>query len=402
MTEPNHPPRIHSSVNEDGFNDGPEISLLDIVNFLQGAWKKLAIAAVVGAFLGLGVWFFLGQYSAEYTLLNNTNTNTNSYGLDLASWKIIQNSLPNLAAQVLEEGNPPDGQVGLYQTIANDQWWQKNVVPSYVLSKADIKDWGGVSKEFDGASTTILSFTLSAGGPSKEKASESVKAAAKFLRTGGAYLQLRNLLGAYESDVINAAAEIEKKITTTQIEMGYQQQRAKSLEDLYKRYPSNSSVGQIVDLKESGTKYLSITTQIIAANNDINQSKENQQRMRDRLAQLALIKTFLDEALPLAKTTFDGLILGGELLAIEAKLRNKLAQDDAKQHEVLDQIHSQLLMIQTRFTKGLKATLAPTSSGKKGKIKATAGGLAGGFFLMFLVLLGQRVWVSFKSGSVKS
>lgn len=123
MTEQNHPPRIHSSVNEDGFNDGPEISLLDIVNFLQGAWKKLAIAAVVGAFLGLGGWFFLGQYSAEYTLLNNTNTK--SYGLDLVSWKIMQKSLPNLAAQVLEEGNAPDSQVGLYQTIANDQWWQK-------------------------------------------------------------------------------------------------------------------------------------------------------------------------------------------------------------------------------------------------------------------------------------
>ena len=34
-----------------------EISLLDIVNFLTGAWKKLAIAAVVGAVLGFGNWY---------------------------------------------------------------------------------------------------------------------------------------------------------------------------------------------------------------------------------------------------------------------------------------------------------------------------------------------------------
>ena len=279
----------------------------------------------------------------------------------------------------------------------------KNVVPSYALSKADTKDLAGVSKEFDGASTTILSLTLSAGGPSKEKASESVKAAAKFLRTGGAYLQLRNILNAYEGDVISAAADIQKKITTTQIEMGYQQQRAKSLEDLNKRYPSNSNQGQqVIDPKESGAKYFSITTQIIAVNNDINQSKENLQRMRDRLAQLVLTKAFLDEALPLAQTTFDGLILDSELLAIEAKLRNKLAQDDSKQQEILDQIHSQLLMIQARFTKGLEANTSPTSSVKKGMIKSTAGGLAGAFFFMLLVLLGQRVWVSIKSGSVKS
>jgi hypothetical protein len=34
-------------------------------------------------------------------------------------------------------------------------------------------------------------------------------------------------------------------------------------------------------------------------------------------------------------------------------------------------------------------------------LKATAGGLAGVFFLMLLVLLGQRVWASIKNGGAK-
>jgi hypothetical protein len=34
-------------------------------------------------------------------------------------------------------------------------------------------------------------------------------------------------------------------------------------------------------------------------------------------------------------------------------------------------------------------------------IKSAAGGLAAAFFLMFLALLGQRMWVSVKSGGVK-
>ena len=67
-------------------NGDHEISLLDIVNFLTDAWKKLFIAALVGAGLGLASWLFLGSYSAEYVLLNNTNT----YGLDLLSWMVIQ------------------------------------------------------------------------------------------------------------------------------------------------------------------------------------------------------------------------------------------------------------------------------------------------------------------------
>ena len=119
------------------------------------------------------------------------------------------------------------------------------------------------------------------------------------------------------------------------------------------------------------------------------------------MIQLDLLKSFLDEALPRIETTFDGLVLNKELLAIEAKLREKIGKDNPKQQETLDQIRSQLLMIQARFTKGLEANTAPTSSGKKGLIKSIAGGLAGTFFLMLLVLLGQKVWSNVKNGGAK-
>jgi hypothetical protein len=64
-------------------------------------------------------------------------------------------------------------------------------------------------------------------------------------------------------------------------------------------------------------------------------------------------------------------------------------------------LHAQLLTIQVRFTKGLEANTAPTSSGKKGMIKSTAGGLAAAFFLMLMALLGQKVWLNIKSGGAK-
>jgi hypothetical protein len=214
-------------------------------------------------------------------------------------------------------------------------------------------------------------------------------------------LQIRNILNSYEGETISAAADIAKKITSTQIEMGYQRERAKQLEDLHRRFPSNTNVGQqVVDLKDSGAKYLPISTQIIAVNNDINQSKESLVRMRDRLSQIALMKTFLERASPIADKTFDGLVLGAQLLAIEADLRSKLAKDDVNSQEILDQLHSQLLQISARFTKGLEANTAPIAT-KKGMIKSAAGGLAAAFFLMFLALLGQRMWVSVKSGGVK-
>jgi len=317
------------------------------------------------------------------------------------SWKVIQKSLPNLASQVVSEGTVPEGQSTLYKSLSNEQWWQKNITPSYAISKADTKDLAGISKDLDTASTTILSLTVTSGGNTKEAALESVRAAAKFLRTGGAYLQIRNTLNSYEGETISAAADIAKKITSTQIEMGYQRERAKQLEDLHRRFPSNTNVGQqVVDPKDSGAKYLPISTQIIAVNNDINQSKESLVRMRDRLSQIALMKTFLEQASPIADKTFDGLVLGGQLLSIESDMRSKLAKDDVNGQEILEQLHSQLLQISARFTKGLEANTAPIAS-KKGMIKSAAGGLAAAFFLMLLVLLSQMVWISIKSGGTK-
>jgi len=385
-------------------NSDSEISLLDIVNFLQGAWKKLAAASMVGAVLGLGGWFILGSYSAEYVLLNNNNNNNNnnSYALDLVSWKMLQKSLPNLADQIIDESKSPENQSALYKKMSDDQWWQKNAVPSFALSKADTKDLAGISKDLDAASTTILSLTLIANGSSKEQALDNVRAVAKFLRSGGAYLQLRSLLNGYESQTISTAADLQQKIATTQIEIAYQEERARQLEQLHKRFPGNNSAGQqVVDAKDSSAKYLPLQTQIIAANNDINASKESLSRLQKRVDQIGLTKQFLEQALPLQDQTFDGLVLNKQLLELESNLRTKLDKSDSNGPEFLNELHAQLLSIQVRFTKGLEANTAPTSSGKKGMIKSTAGGLAAAFFLMLLVLLGQRVWQTVKIGGAK-
>jgi hypothetical protein len=399
MQAQNRQPNIQDKIQADA-----EISLIDIVHFLQSAWKKLAISAVLGAVLGLGGWFVLGSYSAEYVLLNNNNNNNNnSYALDLVSWKMLQKSLPNLADQILAENKAPDNQSALYKKMSEEQWWQKNVAPSYALSKADTKDLAGISKDLDSASTTILNFTLTASGSSKEAAIDNVRAASKFLRSGGAYLQLRALLSSYQTQTISAAADLQQKITSTQVEMSYQQERIRQLEELHKRFPAgNASAQQVVDAKDSSAKFLPLQTQIIAANNDLNSSKEMLVRAQKRLDQLALTKSFLEAALPLQDQTFDGLLLDQKLLEIEANLRAKLSKDDSNGADFLNGLQAQLLAIQVRFTRGLEANTAPTSSGKKGMIKATAGGFAATFFLMLLFLLAQKVWAAVKEQDAKA
>ena len=389
MTEPNHPSRPHALADVGDSNGAAEISFLDIVNFLEGAWKNLAIAAVAGAILGFGNWTFLGDYSAEYVLVNN-----NSSALSTTSWKILQKSLPNLADQIIEQKKAPDNQTSLYKVMSKYQWWQKNVVPSYALSKVD-------SKDLDLASTPIMSLTLVANGNSKEQALDTVRVEAKFLRSGGSYLQIRSLLNSYENQVISTAAELQKKIANTQVEMGYQEERARQLEQLHKRFPGNSSVAQqVFNVDDSSAKYLPIQTQIIAANNDINASKETLTRMQKKLDQIGLINIFLAQALPLQDQTFDGLVLLKQLLEIESNLRTKLDRGDTNGIEFLNELHTQLISIQVFFSKGLEANTVPTFSGKEGVIKSTVGGLAAAFILMLIALLGGRVRQTVKSGGI--
>jgi len=278
----------------------------------------------------------------------------------------------------------------MYREMDDPKWWPKNIIPTYAISKADAKDLAGISKELDNASTTILSLTVYADSASKTNSLEDVRLAARFVKSGGAYLQIKRILNAYEGEAIGTVADIQNQITATEIEQTYLKERVKSLDELHKRFPGNAGANQqVVDPKDSGAKYLPITTQIIAVNNDINQNKERLIRLNDRLNQIALMKQFLVEALPLAEKEFDGILLSKFLLGIEDKLRKGLPTADVKNIQALDQLRSQILAIEARFTKGLEAT-APVTK-KTGMLKATAGGLAGLGFLMLVFLLGRKV-----------
>jgi len=373
-----------------------EISLLDIVNFLQGSWKKLAAASILGAVLGLSGWFFLGSYNAELVLNNNGGT-------DLVGWRSLQKSLPNLADQIIDESKVPQGQETLYRTLSNADWWQKNALATYGMSKADTKDLASTAG-LESAGTSIVSITLTAGGSTRDKAIENARGAKNFLLQGASYLAIKSMFSAQESQLISADAGISQKINAAQVELAYQQERLKSLETLAKRFPGEQrTVSQVVDPKDSGAKYLPISTQIIAANTDINGSKESLERLKDAQAQMAVLRTWVKQVSPLMNgESYDGITLTKKLLEQEAALRaTTLDPSDPKSLAFVDSLRSTLLAIDLRFSKGFEMNTAPTAS-KKGMIKATAGGLAAAFFLMLLALLGQRVWVSIKSGGVKS
>lgn len=386
--------------------DDREISLFDIVEFIQQSWKQLLLVGLVGAGLGFVGWFFLGTYKTELVILNNTNTdtntdtNTNTFGLDLLSWRILQRNLPNLANQIEKNDMLAHNQQEIYRAMSNSLWWSKNVIPAYAISKADVKDLAMISKDLDSAATKIQSFTIITSGNSKESSLNNARLASQFFKSGGAYLQVRALINSYQGDVLGTGSIIQNELTKTQIDQNYHKERIKALEELLRRFPNRANVNtQFLDPKERGSKYLPVENQLIAANNDLNQSKETIKRLNDRLIQIKMLDKFIALASPQIEAEFNGITLVKSLLTIEQDLRKGLEPSNLNSYQALDKLRSQLLTIEMRFTNGLQAN-APTGPKKEGMLKSSAGGAAIAGFLTLAFLLGRRLLSNLKSPTV--
>ena len=152
----------------------------------------------------------------------------------------------------------------------------------------------------------------------------------------------------------------------------------------------------MIDPKESGAKYMPIGTQIIAANTDINNSMESLERLKSAQSQMGVLRSWVMQVAPLINASYDGIALTKQLLEQEARLRATLNPSDPKSLIFVNDLRSNLLAIDIRYSKDFEMSTSPTVN-KKGMIKSTVGGLAGLLFFMLIVLLGQRAWLHIKS-----
>jgi len=329
-----------------------------------------------GLIMALGGTLLLGKYEAEATLINKS-------GIDYLTWKSLKRNLPILADRISGATNSGED---FFRVLSSETWWQKHVVPTFAIAKDDAKAIFGMSKEQqDAESTKIKDFVVTATGSSKEDALKNLSIATSFLRSGAAYLALKDAIANYQADLLNSESEIAKSISTLEIELAYLNSRMADLELLKAKFPGNSApiIAQSMDAKDSSSKYLPVITQLIAVNKDISALKEDLSRLASRKNQLAIMNSFLSQAVPAIGKNFDGLLAVAELMRIESGMRKDLQASDWNKVSMLNNIKYDLVSIHTRFTLGLEQ---PTyiSARKQNYLKPAAIGLAAGFFLALL------------------
>lgn len=384
---------MNQQLSDNNQNPNEGVDLGQVVDFLSEHWKKAAVGAVAGAVIGVAGWSVLASYKAETVLVNsvvsNSNSNSEQRAINFISWRVLQKNLPILASQK-ESG---------WSALESASWWQKNVVPTYSLSKADTKDLASISKELqDSEGQTILSLTVNANGSTKEKALGRLDEVTRFIREGSVYLLLKGQIIGYEAKLLNSDADLQKRITDTEVELKFLRDRARNLESLRQRFPQNVAVAsqQIVDLKDSNAKFMPISTQLVAVNTDINNAEEFLKRMHEQQAQMKVLNEFVTQARSLLDKESNGLRLADGLLQIETEMRKAAKPEDIVTQQILNDIRAQVVQVQARFTKGLESGSAPYVS-RPGPVLPAVGGLLGGAFAGLLYAMTRMVLAKLKS-----
>lgn len=329
-------------------SDEIEISTKDIINFFTAYRKFFLIGVIVSFSIAILITTLSAKHTAETVLINTG-------AIEFISWKSLQKNLPMLASQISEKK-----EADYLKVMSSEKWWDKNVVATYSLTKKDTKELLGINKDLqDSEGNRILNLIVKAEATNKDDSLNNLNTAISFISSGSSYLSYKNLLTSYTTRVITSESTNEKNLKDLEIELGFLEQRAKNLNQLKVQFPSQtSSTNQVVDPKDSGAKYLPLSTQIIATNSDINAIKEKLLRLRNEQQKFKVMKMFSEVAMPLVNSEFDGIQLGNKLLELTKKISAQIEKSNLNEQLAINTISSEIVAIQTKYTYGLEQATA--------------------------------------------
>ena len=381
-----------SSIESPDMIGDDEINLWQIVDFLSMHFRILFLSCMAGALLGIGWWFLLAPCKAR--LVINIDKS-----FDYIGWRKLEQQLPLLADQNLQSGTlKDDEQRKIFKDLSSAEWWEKNVVPTFVLDKADSKKLAGINKESQEAEAiTILSLIISDKQRSPETVERKLNLVADFIRQGATTIALKHFLNRIQSEVQVAGVNIPQQISVTEVERGYLKTRAKKLEILKVKFPQKMAVNsqQIVDIQEGNAKYLPIDSQLIALYSDIDRLEDSLTHLRALLAQNELKGEFISFVAKIVSKQKNGLLLVDSLINAEVELRTRVALVEPETMLALNAIRSELVTILTTYSNRVMKNPV-THLGKRSPLLPVLGGFMLGGFVMLLWLMLWQGYIGYR------
>jgi hypothetical protein len=257
-----------------------EISLTEIIEFFAENLKDILLCALIGMVTGASYFFINASYV-------NTVAFRNDAQIDIPLLKKLTQALPIYAKQLEIKDD-------LYKKISNEKYWKENLKPTFVMSKDDAKEFQ-IDKVEQGS--TISNFKLSFKGSDKNKNQTDSEEVFNFFIDTFIKIKITELLQKYKTEIQTGQLGLDKKNTEIKNEIDYLKLKAKNLEELKIRFPNNqgTSFNQVLDPKDSASKYLPISTQLVAIYTELNNLNEQLKRSQDGKDALDIKEKFLFE-----------------------------------------------------------------------------------------------------------
>jgi len=286
------------------YNDAGEIGLKELILFGSKYYKKILLLGISGLALGLVAGVLFGKYTATITMLNNG-------GIDLPTIKFLQTALPKIEEENQLQQKNEENMFLAYQPL-----WEKSIKTNLLIKKSDSKDLLDPST-LNSAGSKISTIEFISRCTTKDCALQKVEKIKNFYFLGSTFISVREIVRKYELQTINIENQNQKKIASAMVELDYLQNRIKNLTALKNQYPSTAyQGGQVLDAKDSGAKYLPITTQIVAATTDLNNIQESLARFKDELIKSSIFKAFVEKAKPILEAKRNNPHLAEDLLTL--------------------------------------------------------------------------------------
>ena len=352
-----------------------ELSLRDLVNFIREFYKQIFYFALAGLIFGC-ISSFLIPYTATISLSNDANIN-------LSELRYYLTQIPRSDIDDQKKFNK-EGKFN-----ADEIFWKEHVKPITLLNKSDGKDLLDASSlNADGskiASIQIFTKVSSIGDPARQL--EQIKD--DFI-LGIKFVLARDLIREVALEALTINNEMKSKYSTSEIELEYLQKRIKNLHKLKNQFPGSISIGtQVVDAKDSGSKYLPITTQIIAATTDANNLVEALARYEDAASKSVVKVLFVKKAKPLLPSDNHNPLLLQDLLSICEQIASNLS--DPNQMLEIEHIKQRLAAIQITKINRLTESGA-VSFERKSPLTFSLFGLLAGLLIGLLVAFGVNIY----------
>jgi hypothetical protein len=347
--------------------DQDEISLVDIVKFFGEHYKRILACGAIGLTVAIAAY-------TQFPIYQATSILTNDGTVDFVLLKRLQINLPRIAQQIADSnGNE------LAYELSSESWWTKNFKPTFAITKADQKDVTDLAT----GNNKILNFVFLASSKTEEVALKKANESADFFKNAAALIMAKDLLQSYNHQVENGMSQLEKNRLEIKSEIEYLTKKAKNLEELKARFPQNQTVfsSQILDPKDSGSKYLPISTQLIAVYEEMAMKQEELEKIKDAEILLSIKDKASDLLENSLKGRFDGLVALNEV-ADDMKIAVSSA-NEPKVLLALQTVSTEIMTVQSQFKSGL-GQRTPTQAKRKSISIFLVIGLLAGLFLGFI------------------